>query len=58
MTEGNKLPALSFEVKNLNDPTIKRYSVTLRASGLSSICEGRRIDVNHQLVSGMKTKTD
>ena len=58
MSEGNKLPALSFEVKNLNDPTIKRYSVTLRASRLSSICEGRRIDVNHQLVSGMKTKTD
>ena len=32
MSEGKKLPALSFEVKNLNDPTIKRYSVTLRAS--------------------------
>ena len=32
MSEGNKLPVLSFEVKNLNDPTIKRYSVTLRAS--------------------------
>ena len=31
MSEGNKLPVLSFEVK-LNDPTIKRYSVTLRAS--------------------------
>ena len=32
MSEGNKLPVLSFEVKNLNDPTIKRYSITLRAS--------------------------
>ena len=33
MSEGNKLPALSLEVKkNLNEPTIKRYSVTLRAS--------------------------
>ena len=32
MSEGNKLPVLSFEVKNLNDPAIKRYSITLRAS--------------------------
>ena len=33
MGEGNRLPALSLEVKkNLNEPTIKRYSVTLRAS--------------------------
>ena len=33
ISEGNKLPALSLEVKNLNDPTIKRYSVALRATG-------------------------
>ena len=32
MSEGNILPVLSFEVKNLSDPTIKRYSITLRAS--------------------------
>ena len=32
MSEGNKLPALSLEVKTLIDHTIKRYSVTLRAS--------------------------
>ena len=36
MSEGNKLLALSVEVKNSNDPTIKQYSVTLRASPLSS----------------------
>ena len=34
MSEGNKLPALSLEVKTLIDHTIKRYSVTLRASRL------------------------
>ena len=32
MSEGNKLPALSVEVKTLNDLTIKRYSVILSAS--------------------------
>ena len=32
MSEGNKLPALSLEVKTLIDHTIKRYRVTLRAS--------------------------
>ena len=31
MSEGNKLPVLSLEVKTLIDPMIKRYSVTLRA---------------------------
>ena len=32
MSEGNKLPALSLEVKSLNDSTMKWYSVTFEAS--------------------------
>ena len=32
VSEGNKLPALSLEVKALNDSSMKWYSVTLGAS--------------------------
>ena len=32
MSEGNKLPALSLEVKSLNDSTMKWYSVTFETS--------------------------
>ena len=32
MSEGKNLPALSLEIYTLIDHTIKRYSVTLRAS--------------------------
>ena len=32
VSERNKLPALSLEVKNSNDSTIKQCSVALRAS--------------------------
>ena len=59
VSEGNKLSALSL--KTLNDSTIHRYSVALERlvmpSGKkkqtgTSIYEGRRIGVNHRLMSG------
>ena len=47
MSEGNKLPALSLEVKTLIDHTIKRYSVTLRASRFYYHTRGVHQDISN-----------
>ena len=67
MSEGNKLPALSLEVINLNDSTMKWYSVTFGASRFflrkrrnqeHVFKKEREIIVYHCLLSEWKTKID
>ena len=65
MSEGNKLPALSLEVKSLNDSTMKWYSVTFEASRFfvrkrrsqeHVFKKEKEIIVYHCLLSEWKTK--
>ena len=67
MSEGNKLPALSLKVINLNDSTMKWYSVTFGASRFFLrkrrnqeyvFKKEREIIVYHCLLSEWKTKID
>ena len=52
MSEGKKLPALSLEILILIDHTIKRYSVTLRAS-----CNALREKSKQELVFTREEKS-